>query len=86
MRVWSFNWRATYVGKENDSESDDRGLLGIDDTIPVGALRMRPRVRIGAKNIAPGHLKEIVEWAEAHSPMGDTVRRAVPSKTEVEIV
>ncbi|MBM4309012.1 MAG: OsmC family protein [Deltaproteobacteria bacterium] len=69
-----------------DSESDDRGLLGIDDTIPAGALSMRTRVRIGAKNVAPKRIREIVEWAEAHSPVGDTVRRAVPSKTEVEIV
>jgi uncharacterized OsmC-like protein len=69
-----------------DSESDDRGLLGVDDTIPAGALRMRTRVRIGAKDVAPEDLQDLVVWAEAHSPVSDVVRRAVPSQTEVEVV
>lgn len=68
-----------------DSESDDRGLLGMDDTIPAGALSMRTRVRIKANGVTPERLREIVTWAEAHSPVGDVVRRAVASKTEVEI-
>lgn len=68
-----------------DSESDDRGLLAMDDTIPAGALSMRTRVRIGANGVTPERLREIVTWAEAHSPVGDVVRRAVASKTEVEI-
>ena len=69
-----------------DSESDDRGLLGMDDAIPAGALSMRMRVRIGANNVTPERLREIVAWAEAHSPVGDVVRRAVLSTTEVAIV
>src|SRR5712692_1894068 len=68
-----------------DSESDDRGLLGMDDSIPAGPLSVRVRVRIGADGVAPERLREIVEWAEAHSPVGDALRRAVPSKAEVEI-
>lgn len=69
-----------------DSESDDRGLLGMDDSIPPGALEMRTRVRIGAEGVAPERLREVVAWAEAHSPLGDVVRRPVPFQTEVEIV
>lgn len=69
-----------------ESESDDRGLLGMDDTIPAAALSMRTRVRIGAENATPERLREIVGWAEAHSPVGDVVRRAVPSQAEVEVV
>lgn len=68
-----------------DSESDDRGLLGMDDTIPAGPFTMRVHVRIGANGVAPEQLREIVEWAEAHSPVGDSIRRAIPSKMEVEI-
>lgn len=68
-----------------DSESDDRGLLGMDDTISAGPLSVRARVRIWADSVAPERLREIVEWAEAHSPVGDAIRRAVPSKIEVEI-
>jgi uncharacterized OsmC-like protein len=65
--------------------SDDRGLLGMDDSIPAGLLNARIRVRIGAEGMAPERLREIVEWAEAHSPVGDTVRRAVPATMEIEI-
>lgn len=68
-----------------DSESDDRGLLGMDDTIPAGPLSIRVRVRIGADGAAPERLREIVEWAEAHSPVGDAIRRAITSMSEVEI-
>jgi len=68
-----------------DSESDDRGLLGMDDTISAGPLGVRTRVRIGADGVAPARLREIVEWAEAHSPVGDAIRRAILSKVEVEI-
>lgn len=68
-----------------DSESDDRGLLGIDDSIPPGPLSMRTRVRIAAVGRAPEQLRKIVAWAEAHSPVSDAIRRAVPTKVEVDI-
>jgi uncharacterized OsmC-like protein len=68
-----------------DSRSDSRGLLGVGDAVPAGPLDMRVHVRIGADAVAPGQLREIVEWAEAHSPVGDAVRRAVPSRMEIEI-
>lgn len=68
-----------------DSESDDRGLLGIDDSIPAGPLSVRTRVRIGAARVAPDRLREIVQWAEAHSPVADIISRAVPKKLEIEV-
>ena len=86
MRAAQLGVALTTLEVTVDSESDDRGLLGMDDTIPAGALNMRTRVRIGAKNLASEDLRVIVEWAEAHSPVGDSVRRAVPSKIEVEYV
>ena len=69
-----------------DSESDDRGLLGMDEAIPAGPLSIRTRIRIGADGVEPERLREIVQWAETHSPVGDAVNRAVPMKVEVEIV
>ena len=68
-----------------ESESDERGLLGMDDTIAAGPLSVRIRIRIGAEGIAPERLREIVTWAQAHSPVANAIHRAVPSKTEVEI-
>ncbi len=66
-----------------DSESDDRGLLGMDESIPAGPLSLRTRVRIGADEVAPGRLREIVAWAEKLSPVADAVRKAVPDRTRL---
>lgn len=67
-----------------DGESDDRGLLGMDNQTPAGPLHTRVRVRIAAQGVDSAKLREIVEWADQHSPVGDAIRRAVPTTVEVE--
>jgi hypothetical protein len=42
-------------------------------------------VRIGAAGASPEQLRELVHWAEGHSPVGDAVRRAVPSRMEIDV-
>lgn len=69
-----------------DSDSDNRGLLGLDDRVTAGLLSLRTKVRIGAKDAAPAQLRELVAWAEAHSPVGCTIRQAPSATTEVEVV
>ena len=69
-----------------DGESDDRGLLGVDDDTPAGPLHTRVRVRIGAAGVDPEKLREIVAWADEHSPVGDATRRAIPTTVEIETV
>jgi uncharacterized OsmC-like protein len=86
MRAAQVGVTLTFLEVTVDSESDDRGLLGMDDAIPAGPLSMRTRVRIGADGVKSERLQEIVTWAEAHSPVGDVVRRAVSSSTEVTIL
>jgi uncharacterized OsmC-like protein len=66
-----------------ESESDPRGLLGMDDAVVAGPVRMRARVVIAAAGVPAAELHEIVEWAERHSPVGDALRRAVPLEVEV---
>lgn len=67
-----------------DSDSDDRGLLGLADVHP-GPLRTRIRVRIAAEGASDEQLQALVAWAEAHSPVADALRRPVPLGTVVEI-
>ena len=67
-----------------DSESDDRGILAMDDEVPAGPLSSRTRVRITADGIDPKALCELVEWADRHSPISDAIRRAVPMSIEIE--
>lgn len=69
-----------------DSESDDRGLLGMDESTPAGPLNARVRVRIAADGVSEERLRRLVEWGDHHSPVTDCVRRAVPTMLEVEIV
>ena len=69
-----------------DSESDDKGLLGMDDSVPAGPLSTRIRVKIAAEGVQPEKLREIVEWADHHSPVSDAVQRAVPTTIDVEVI
>jgi uncharacterized OsmC-like protein len=66
-----------------ESESDPRGLLGMDDAVDAGPMRLRMRVVIGAAGVPDAALRAIVEWADRHSPVGDALRRAIPVEVEV---
>ena len=68
-----------------DSESDDRGLLGIGKDTPAGPLVLRTLVRIAAKDTEEAALHDIVRWADEHSPVDDALRRAVPVELTVLI-
>ena len=66
-----------------DSESDDRGILGLDDSIAAGALSMQVVVSIGDP-VPPGEgLRDLVDWAVSHCPVTETVSRAVPISVEL---
>ena len=67
-----------------DSESDDRGILGLDPAIPAGPLRSRVRV-VAKGDASRQRLDEIVRWGIDHCPVCDAVKRAVPINVEVEI-
>src|SRR6266550_4816515 len=63
-----------------DSESDDRGILGIDDSVPAGPLSSRALVQVGG--VAAGQLQALIRWADRHCPVQDAVRRPVPCTVE----
>ncbi len=68
-----------------DSVSDDRGLLGIDASVPAGPLSGRVAVRIGAVGVDAATLEDIARWGASHCPVSDALERAVPISTEVTI-
>lgn len=86
MRAAQLGLALTTLEVTVGSTSDDRGLLGMGDAIPGGPLDVGIRVRIGADGASPEQLREIVHWAERCSPVGDAIRRAVPTRVEVEVV
>lgn len=67
-----------------DSESNDRGMLGLSE-VPPGPLQVRLKVRLAATGASPEQLKALVAWADRHSPVADALRRAVPLSASVEI-
>jgi len=68
---------------EVDSESDDRGILGLDPGRPAGPLRMRITLRVRADGADAGKLQEIAEWAVDHCPVSDAMKRAIPVEVTV---
>ena len=69
-----------------DSLSDDRGMLGMDDSKPAGPMNMKVSIRIGADGISEEKLHEIIEWAEKHSPVGEPLNRVMPVEYAVEVL
>ena len=68
-----------------ESEADQRGLLGLDDSISAGLGAWRTKVTING-NAQPDSLREIVVWADVHSPVGCTVRQPSACSLEIEVV
>ena len=66
-----------------DSESDDRGILGLDQDVPAGSLAVRIRLRMTAPGLDRARLEELAAWAVAHCPVSDAVQRAVPVTVEL---
>jgi uncharacterized OsmC-like protein len=71
-----------------DSESDDRGILGVSDDVPAGPLRTRVQVLVtsrAADDDDDDVWETIVRWALDHCPVTDAVRRATPMTVEVNV-
>jgi uncharacterized OsmC-like protein len=72
-----------------DSESDDSGILGMDESIPAGPLSVRCAVQItwsaGAGSVDRAQLEELVRYAVDHCPVSDAVRREIPIEVTTDV-
>lgn len=68
-----------------ESESDQRGLLGLDDSVSAGLGAWRTKVKIAGSADAQA-LRELVAWAEAHSPVGCTIKQAAACSLDIDVV
>jgi len=66
-----------------DSESDNRGLLGLDEKVSAALSDLRTVVNVRAVNASPADLKALVQWADTHSPVACTLRSALAANIEV---
>ena len=66
-----------------DSQSDDRGILGMDESVSAGPLSMRVSVKIETDGAGEEVHRELAEWALEHCPVTDAVGSAVEVKLEL---
>ncbi|MDQ4034665.1 MAG: OsmC family protein [Chloroflexota bacterium] len=83
MRAAQLGWASFRCEVEVDSASDDRGILGLDASVPAGPLSVRIGLRASADGIGLEQLEELAVWALEHCPVSDAVRRPVPVHVEV---
>ncbi|MGH2555886.1 MAG: OsmC family protein [Actinomycetota bacterium] len=84
MRAAQLGIELTQLEVSVDSESDDRGLLGMADDVPAGPLSLRVRVNLAAPGADSATLRELAAWGETHCPVCDAAGRDVPITLEVE--
>ena len=85
MRAAKLGVNLTSLEVTVESESDQRGMLGLDDNVSAGLGAFRMKVKI-AGDAPAAKLKALVEWADGHSPVGCTVKEAPACALEVEVV
>lgn len=74
----------TSLDVEVDSESDDRGILGMDESVPAGPLSTRVRIRARADGAGEEQLRDLLERGAARCPVYDATKRAVEVSIEYE--
>ena len=83
MRAAELGVAGFTVEVDVDSESDDRGILGADPSVPGGPLSLRIGFRMTADGVGLDGLEELAVWAVEHCPVSDAIRRSVPVHIEV---
>jgi uncharacterized OsmC-like protein len=70
---------------EVDSESDDRGILGIDESTPAGPHSTRIRIRATANQTDSDELRNVIDRGASRCPVFDATQRAVETKLVIEV-
>lgn len=68
---------------EVDSESDDRGILGMDPNAPAGPSSMRIHITAAATGVDPERVTEVVAAGAARCPVCDATKRPVEVNVEI---
>ncbi len=86
MRAAKLGVELSSVEVTVESDSDLRGILGLDADISAAHGPFLTKVKIGAPAHSADALREIVAWADAHSPVGCTLKAAPACSLEIEVV
>jgi uncharacterized OsmC-like protein len=66
------------------SETDSRGVLGLDEQISAAMSPLRMQVKISAPQASAEELKSIVDWVCSHSPVGCTDPKTATLDIQIE--
>ena len=83
MRAAELGVSLTRLEVTAESETDMRGLLDAGDGVLPGPQIARMRVQVAAEDADEELLRELVSWADGHSPVCDALRRAIPVELEI---
>jgi uncharacterized OsmC-like protein len=86
MRAANLGVDLTTLEVTIESDSDTRGLLGLDDKISAGLSSLATRVKIGAADATADCLRELARWGDRHAPVACTTRIPPSFALEVEVV
>jgi uncharacterized OsmC-like protein len=86
MRAAQLGVALTSLEVTVSSEAGVRGMLGTDDSVSAGLIGLRTHVKIGTPNAAADQVREIVRWADEHSPVACTIRQAPNTAVEIEVL
>ena len=84
IRAAVLGWELGAAEVTVDSESDDRGILGMANDVPAGPLSTRIAVSVEAPGRAPAEVKSLIHWAVDHCPSADAIKRAVPLEVVIK--
>ena len=83
IRAAAIGVRLTSVDVDVDSESDDRGILGMDPATPARALSMKVVVTIDSPGASRDVVEAVARWAIEHCPVTDTIAHALPVELQI---
>jgi uncharacterized OsmC-like protein len=69
------------LSTELEGDIDVQGLLGLDESVPVGYREIRIKMHIEA-DCSDAELDDLLRYAQGHSPVCNTVCRPVPVRIE----
>jgi uncharacterized OsmC-like protein len=85
MRAARLGLKLDSIEVRVEAASDGRGMF-LDENISPGSVGMRLTFRIGANEVSPQQIKELVAWVEQHSPVAADITRAVELQSDIELL
>ena len=85
MHAAEAGWALSALEVTVDSESDDRGILGIAPDVPAGPVSVHVAVDASVPGVDPEIVRSTIETAISRCPVHDAVVRPVPVDVEIRV-